>query len=217
MITSAIWGLGVSLAVPVQAEEASPRSGVEEISEITVTARRIEERLQDVPVSITVYKQDQLDDANITNITDLTRFTPSLGANTRWGTDSASFTIRGFAQEQRTTASVATYFGEVVAPRGGATLNGGDGAGPGAFFDLQNVQVLNGPQGTLFGRNTTGGAVILVPKRLCAGVGEMGLPPAPSRWPWGILLGPCGSSCDPHPYAGQSRAGLHRSPAAFRS
>lgn len=165
MITRAIWGLGVSLSLPALAEEASSKSGIEEIAEITVTARRIEERLQDVPVAMSVFKQDQLDDANITNITDLTRYTPSLGANTRWGTDSASFTIRGFAQEQRTTASVATYFSEVVAPRGGATLNGGDGAGPGAFFDLQNVQVLNGPQGTLFGRNTTGGAVILVPNR----------------------------------------------------
>ena len=41
----------------------------------------------------------------------------------------------------------------------------GDGAGPGSFFDLQNVQVLKGPQGTLFGRNTTGGAVLLVPQK----------------------------------------------------
>jgi iron complex outermembrane receptor protein len=44
-------------------------------------------------------------------------------------------------------------------------LQGGDGAGPGSVFDLQNIQVLKGPQGTLFGRNTTGGAVLLVPKR----------------------------------------------------
>ena len=46
-----------------------------------------------------------------------------------------------------------------------AGLPTGDGAGPGSFFDLQNVQVLKGPQGTLFGRNTTGGAVLLVPQK----------------------------------------------------
>src|SRR6201999_3289965 len=46
----------------------------------------------------------------------------------------------------------------------GGTTNG-NGAGPGSFFDLENVQVLKGPQGTLFGRNTTGGAILLVPQK----------------------------------------------------
>ncbi len=64
----------------------------------------------------------------------------------------------------RTAASVAVYFADVVAPRGGGSVSSGDGAGPGAFFDLQNVQILKGPQGTLFGRNTTGGAIQLVPQ-----------------------------------------------------
>src|SRR3546814_13370227 len=75
------------------------------------------------------------------------------------------FAIRGFTQDLRTTASVATYFAEVVAPRGQSLQNSGDGAGPGSLFDLENVQVLKGPQGTLFGRNTTGGAVLIVPKK----------------------------------------------------
>ncbi|MBV8804934.1 MAG: hypothetical protein JO042_07800, partial [Sinobacteraceae bacterium] len=53
-----------------------------------------------------------------------------------------------------------------MAPRGASNgIPTGDGAGPGSFFDLQNVQVLKGPQGTLFGRNTTGGAVLLVPQK----------------------------------------------------
>jgi iron complex outermembrane recepter protein len=58
---------------------------------------------------------------------------------------------------------VGTYFTDVVAPRGTGVLTGGDGAGPGQLFDLENVQVLKSPQGTLFGRSTSGGAVLLVP------------------------------------------------------
>ena len=74
--------------------------------------------------------------------------------------------LRGFTQELRTSSSVGTDFADVVAPRGGGSgISGGDGAGPAYMFDLQSVQVLKGPQGTLFARNTTGGAVLLMPKK----------------------------------------------------
>ena len=135
------------------------------LEEIVVTAQRREENLQDVPISITVFSQDQLDDANISSSADLATYTPSLTTNNRFGNDNASFSIRGFTQDLRTTASVGVYFAEVVAPRGQSLQTSGDGAGPGSLFDLQNVQVLKGPQGTLFGRNTTGGAVLLVPQK----------------------------------------------------
>ncbi len=146
---------------PVLAQE---ESGLV-LEEIVVTARRREELVQDVPISMTIFNQVQIDDRNILSAADLAIYTPSMVANTRFGGDFASFTIRGFHQELRTTASVGVYFAEVVAPRGGNTNTSGDGAGPGDYFDLQNVQVLKGPQGTLFGRNTTGGAVLLVPQK----------------------------------------------------
>src|SRR5690606_25476106 len=73
--------------------------------------------------------------------------------------------IRGFNQEISTAPTVATYFADVVALRALGGTTSGDNAGAGAFMDLQNVQVLKGPQGTLFGRNTDGGAVLLVPQR----------------------------------------------------
>jgi len=130
---------------------------------IIVTAQRTEENIQDVPISITYFSQEKLDDNNILNAKDIATYTPGVYAQTRFGNDTTTYTIRGFAQEQRTTATVGTYFAEVVAPRGNGVSQGGDGASPGALFDLQNVQVLKGPQGTLFGRNTTGGAVLLVP------------------------------------------------------
>jgi len=132
---------------------------------IVVTARRVEEKLQDVPISITVFSQQQLANANISNAKDLAQYTPGLAVNNRYGSDNTTFTIRGFYQEQRSFATVGVFFADVVAPRGSGATFGGDGAGPGALFDLQNVQVLKGPQGTLFGRNVTGGAVLLVPNK----------------------------------------------------
>jgi outer membrane receptor protein involved in Fe transport len=148
---------------PVPAETRGAKRSL--VEEIVVTAQRREENIQDVPISITVFDQKQISNANMTNSADLAKYTPSLQVNTRFGPDNAAFTIRGFTQDLRTTASVAVYFAEVVAPRGQSTQTSGDGAGPGALFDLQNIQVLKGPQGTVFGRNTTGGAILLVPQR----------------------------------------------------
>ena len=134
--------------------------------DIIVTARRVEERLQDVPISITVFNQQQLSNRNVVNASDLANYTPSLSANSNFGGDNTTFAVRGFVQDIGTAPSVGVYFADVVAPRGASNnIPIGDGAGPGSFFDLQNVQVLKGPQGTLFGRNTTGGAVLLVPQK----------------------------------------------------
>ena len=152
--------IGVALAMPVAAQaQADP-------NDIVVTARRVEERLQDVPISITVFNQEALSDRNVTNAQDLATYTPSLSATTGFGSENTTFALRGFVQETGTAPSVGVYFADVVAPRGPSQgFPAGDGAGPGMFFDLQNVQVLKGPQGTLFGRNTTGGAVLLVPQK----------------------------------------------------
>jgi iron complex outermembrane receptor protein len=132
---------------------------------IVVTARRIEESLQDVPISISVVSQDQIDQRNISTASDLASYTPGLSVDTRYGPDKGSFIIRGSSQLPVTSPTVAVYFADVVAPRAQGGTSGGNGAGPGNLFDLQNVQVLKGPQGTLFGRNTTGGAILLVPKK----------------------------------------------------
>jgi iron complex outermembrane receptor protein len=151
----------------VRADERAPGQAADQstIGEVVVTARRVEERLQDVPISITVFSQEQLTRRNIVTGTDLATYTPSLTTNQRYGSDKSSFVIRGFVQEQGTSPSVGVYFADVVTPRVMGGTTSGNGVLPGAFFDLQNVQVLKGPQGTLFGRNTTGGAVLLVPNR----------------------------------------------------
>ena len=164
LATSAI-SAGTTLPAVAQAQSSGSGSEALVLEEVIVTARRRVEAAQDVPISMTVFNQDQLNDANIINAGDLATYTPSLQVNTRFGGDTTQFAIRGFSQELRTTASVGVYFAEVVAQRGANSSVSGDGAGPGDLFDLQNVQVLKGPQGTLFGRNTTGGAILLTPNR----------------------------------------------------
>lgn len=155
--------LALSLAPGAMAQDHAGAQGDD--LDIIVTARRVEERLQDVPISVTVFNQEQLSARNIVSTSDLAAYTPSLTANTRYGPDKATFAIRGFTQEGPTSPSVGVYFADVVAPRVNGSTPGGNGAGAGTLFDLQNVQVLKGPQGTLFGRNTTGGAILLVPRK----------------------------------------------------
>jgi iron complex outermembrane receptor protein len=165
---SLLWlavGASTGFAASGRADESSDyEAAVNSLEEVIVSARRTDENIQDVPISMTVFSEEQLASKNIASGSDLATFTPSLSANTRYSSESTSFTIRGFSQEVRTTASVATYFADVVSPRAGASVPAGDSGGPGMFFDLQNAQVLKGPQGTLFGRNTTGGAILLVPQ-----------------------------------------------------
>src|SRR5579871_1128531 len=178
-VRAGLGAMAVMLAVPACAQDAG--------GDIIVTARRTDERLQDVPIAITVFNQQQITNRNVLTAADLAQTTPSLAANTNFGADNTTFSLRGFNQDIGTQPTVGVYFADVVAPRGGS--NGtvaGDGAGAGSLFDLQNVQVLKGPQGTLQGRNTTGGAVMLVPQKptmdfggfLEASAGDYGL--------WGI-------------------------------
>jgi len=157
--------LATTMATMLATPAFAQASADEDAETIVVTARRVEERLQDVPISISVFSQEQLSNRNIASSTDLATYTPSLAVNSRYGPDKSSFAIRGFSQDLNTLPSVGVYFAEVVAPRLNSNITSGNGAGPGSMFDLENVQVLKGPQGTLFGRNTTGGAILLTPKK----------------------------------------------------
>lgn len=163
LVLCAATALSAAWTVPALAQDSE--SAPATANDIIVTAQRVEQRLQDVPISITVLNQSDITNNNISNMKDLANVTPGLAVNNRYGADNTTFTIRGFYQEQRSFATVGVFFADVVAPRGSGATFGGDGAGPGALFDLQNVQVLKGPQGTLFGRNVTGGAVLLVPQK----------------------------------------------------
>jgi iron complex outermembrane receptor protein len=144
-------------AQPALADE-QPQSARED-GEIIVTARRRDERLQDVPIAVSVLSGDAVRDAGIQRFEDMQRAIPALqvqGGN--YGNSTPTFTIRSQRNGDSPITvdpAVSVYFAEVPAVRA-------QGLG-GAMFDLGSVQVLKGPQGTLFGRNTTGGAIALTP------------------------------------------------------
>jgi len=147
-------------AQPVQAA-AGDAVGASGLEEIVVTARRRQENLQTVPVAVNALTGDTIASHHIEDASDLSKLVPAI-TTTQTTRDEESLTIRGLsnagAAAQGQEFSVASYFAEIPLPVG-------DGGGPGRYFDLDNIQVLKGPQGTLFGRNSTGGAVLYEPKR----------------------------------------------------
>ena len=133
-------------------------------TDIIVTAQRREERMQDVPIAISAFSQEQLRKLNVGQPQDLYGKVPSLvvGQQGQSSRDAQSYTIRGQATGFLSSPAVAVYLAEVPVP---ASVSLNMQGAPGMFIDLENVQVLEGPQGTLFGRNTTGGAVLVVPRK----------------------------------------------------
>ena len=162
LLASAMLAAG-PLSAAAQEALASPvaRSKIEDV---IVTAQRRSERNQNVPISITTFSNKQLSQQNITKAQDLSGSVPSLtvGANGQGSRETQAFTVRGIGSSFEASPGVITYFAEVPLP---SPISLSQQGGPGNFIDLQNVQVLEGPQGTLFGRNTTGGAVLLVPTK----------------------------------------------------
>lgn len=127
------------------------------LGDIVVTARRVAENLQDVPVAVTVQSGDDLLRQNARIVSDIANFTPSLNIRQASGTPSAIvITLRGQGQSDTIATldpSVGTYVDGMYWARAyGLNSN---------LLDLSSVQVLKGPQGTLFGRNTTGGALLI--------------------------------------------------------
>ncbi len=134
-----------------------------QLSEVVVTARRREESEQTVPVAITALSGDDLEARHITSPQDLQGQVPSLSVSPYGQSrETEMFVIRGQSQQYTAPSAVVQYMGEVPLVPG--TISSVQGA-PGQFMDLADIQVLRGPQGTLFGRNTTGGAILLEPAK----------------------------------------------------
>lgn len=138
------------------ARPADASSGIT-IEDIVVTARRRDERLQDVPVSVRALSTETLERANVQTMADINVLVPGLRWGAEGGKDNISVSLRGISQIPlgEVTPGVVTYFANVPLPTVGSNL---------PTFDLASIQVLKGPQGTLFGRNTLGGAVLVSPK-----------------------------------------------------
>lgn len=144
--------------------ESAAESGADAdrgLADIVVTARRRAENIQTVPVAITAITADTLREKSISNPYDLVSSTPGLSATSGSSQrNDVLFFIRGQGATFGSTPSVVTYFADV--PQQTYSASGGSNI---TFFDLESIQVLKGPQGTLFGRSSTAGAVLLSPKK----------------------------------------------------
>jgi iron complex outermembrane receptor protein len=153
-------GAAPAFAQAADQATASTGSGLEEI---VVTARRREERLQTVPIAVTAFTGAQLAEQQVTDGADLQRSIPSLNFNTDVFRLGGQFALRGQGVATGGGPGVVAYLAEAPLPYN--PNNGSSGVTPGFYFDLDTVQVLEGPQGTLFGKNTTGGAILFEPKK----------------------------------------------------
>jgi len=148
-----------ALAIGLSSQAAFAQQSSDEVGleDIVVTARRTSENLQSVPVAITAFSGSDLQQQNARSVSDIAALTPGLQVNTGTTTSAgAIYTLRGQVQQDpiaNQDAAVGVYVDGLYWARAyGANAD---------LLDVSNIQVLKGPQGTLFGRNTTGGAVLL--------------------------------------------------------
>lgn len=142
-------------------DEAAPRSSGILSDEIVVTAQKREQSIQDVGVSVTAYDGDDLEALGVTNTADLAKLIPGVNIQSPGGTDlTPIINIRGVSQNDfgdHNEAPVALYVDE-----GYVSWLGALGM---ATYDLERVEALRGPQGTLFGRNATGGLIHFITRK----------------------------------------------------
>lgn len=152
--TGAISALIVATLLP-----ASPAFA--QNAQIVVTARKVSENLQDVPISISSFDADALEDAGALELGDVSKLAPNFTALPAgaFGSATPNLTIRGQTAGSWTVNSdqaVGVYVNGAPIPRSPGIFNN--------LFDVERIEVLKGPQGTLYGKNTTGGAINVITK-----------------------------------------------------
>ncbi len=148
----------VASSMVAKSQEAPGDKGPQ-VEEVVVTATRVKTNLQRTPIAVTAFSDKALRDHSITSLLDIQNYVPDLSVGSRSGTGAASgsVAIRGMGVDATgSSAAVGIYEDEVYVPSGTGTVGSGNLLG---FFDVSRVEVLRGPQGTLFGRNTIAGAV----------------------------------------------------------
>ena len=134
------------------------------IEEIIVTAQKRERAAQDVPISMSIFTNWELETLNLSNIAEIARYTPNLEWDSSFlgSSNSSSIHIRGVGQaanfaEHSTDPAIGLYLDGVYIARAVGSVMG--------VLDVSQVEVLRGPQGTLFGKNATGGAITIMTTR----------------------------------------------------
>ncbi len=130
--------------------------GAQELEEIIVTAQKREENLQDVPVAVSAYTGDYMTENSVKDVFELMTSVPSLIVGANQSSSTGNFSIRGVgtsAQNWGLESSVGLYVDGIYRARQSSMIN--------QLVDVEAVEVLRGPQGTLFGKNSASGAVLL--------------------------------------------------------
>ena len=130
------------------------------LEEVIVTAQKRSESLQDVPVAVNAFSAETIQEAGINNASDLAIMTPSLNANVNTSPFTTRLTIRGIGTAQTDPAlepSVGIFVDGVFMSR--------TGLGTSDLTDIERIEVLQGPQGTLYGKNANAGAISVITKR----------------------------------------------------
>ncbi len=150
-----------------QALAQEPRSQGGTLEEVIVTAQKRAENVQNVPIAMQAYNGEMLQNAGISQITDVTKLAPNLNVVVQ-NAMSQHIVIRGVGTNEffgNAPSSVGTYMDEV-------TMNSSYMSTL-ALFDMERIEVLRGPQNSLFGRNTTGGAVNYITKQPVVGADKV--------------------------------------------
>ena len=148
------------LLVPAGAALAQQTAQAPQIEEIIVTAQKRAQSLQEVPVAVSAFSGEALQDHHVTDVTDLNQLAPSLQVKTDDNAANPKIFIRGVGLNDfnpNTASAVGLYTDGVYI---GSPL-----AQMAQFFDIDRLEVLRGPQGTLYGRNTTGGAINVITRK----------------------------------------------------
>ncbi|MBB6522596.1 TonB-dependent receptor [Pseudoteredinibacter isoporae] len=156
-LSMAIAGLSWPISASAQTESDSQAST--DLEEVVVTARKRQESLQDVPLSIQAYSGDDLALGGVDNVENLVGKTPNLSLSSNLlspGNDFLNIVIRGVGSQSAGAPAVGTFVDGAFVPSLAFDIG---------FLDVERVEVLRGPQGTLFGRNTQGGALNIVVRR----------------------------------------------------
>lgn len=132
----------------------APAASSQVLEEVMVTAQKREQNLQDVPIAVSAFTGEMLAESGVKDVLDLQSTVPSLRVSTQQTSTASTFSIRGVftsGQNFGLESSVGLYVDGVYRARQGSMINN--------LVDVASVEVLRGPQGTLFGRNTPSGAV----------------------------------------------------------
>lgn len=176
-LSATLLSLSIAAVFPAVAQTTD---GVEGLEEIVVTARKRQESLQEVPIAISVMSANDLKNKGVFSTSDLNNSMPGLNVTSSYGETQPNFTLRGIGVGTEYNSNAASpngiYVDEVY-----QSMRASHGQ---QLYDLEQIEVLKGPQGTLYGRNTTGGAINFITVKpsmagetngyLSAGVGNYG-------------------------------------------